>query len=198
MARPKKANKEDMATVKIENTFWKLLETEQYAQITVLRICQESGTNRNSFYYHYRDIDDLAHTAFKNNAAADVSASLLSSLFSSFQKTADQSAIVFDPTILPRSKRIMLCAASDSDFLNRLVRDLLKQTWFEALAIDEGQLSVIDALQVDFIFSGLTAVLGRTEIKDSPFLMPELARTEIGTAAIATMKRISDKQKSRA
>ena len=187
-----------MATVKIENAFWKLLETEQYGEITVLRICQESGTNRNSFYYHYKGIDDLACTAFKNNAAADVSGALLSALLSSFQNHSRQSAADFDPMILPRSKRIMLCASSDSVFLNRLVRDLLKQTWFEALAIDESLLTVIDALQIDFIFSGLTSVLGRPEIKESPFLMPELARTEIGKSAIATMKNISDKQKSRA
>ena len=196
MARPKKANKSEMATVKIENAFWNLLETERYAEITVLRICQESGTNRNSFYYHYRDIDDLAYTAFKNNAAADVSAALLSTLLSSFQDHTRLPAADIDPAILPRSKKIMLCASSDSAFLNRLVRDLLKQTWFEALSIDESRLSIIDALQIDFIFSGLTSVLGRSEIKASPFLMPELAQTEIGKAAITTMKRISDKQKS--
>ena len=197
MARPKKANREDMATVKIENAFWKLLETEQYAAITVLRICQESNINRNSFYYHYKDIDDLAYTAFKNNADANVSGALLSTLLSSFQDNPRQTVTDFDPMILPRSKRIMLCASSDSVFLNRLVRDLLKQNWFEALAIDESLLTVIDALQIDFIFSGLTTVLGSPEIKASPFLMPELARMEIGKAAIATMKSISDKQKSR-
>ena len=198
MARPKKANKEEMATVKIENAFWKLLETEGFSELTVLRICQESGTNRNSFYYHYRDIDDLAYTAFKNNAAADVSGSLLSVLLSSFQDKYSQSTADFDPLILSRSKKIMLCASSDSVFLNRLVRDLLRQTWFETLEIDESRLTIIEILQIDFIFSGLTTVLGRSEIKASPYLMPELAGTELGRAAIATMKNISDKQKSKA
>ena len=64
MARPKKSDKEEMATAKIEKAFWRLLETERYSDITVLRVSQESGVNRNSFYYHYRDIDDLAYTAF--------------------------------------------------------------------------------------------------------------------------------------
>ena len=53
MARQKKSDWNERATVKIENAFWKLLETEHYADITVSRVCQESGTNRNSFYYHY-------------------------------------------------------------------------------------------------------------------------------------------------
>ena len=198
MARPKKANKEEMATVKIENAFWKLLETERYDDITVLRICQESGTNRNSFYYHYKDIDNLAYTAFRNNADADVSGSLLSALLSSFQGTEIKYVTDFDPMILPRSKKIMLCASSDSVFLNRLVRDLLKQTWFEALSIDEELLTIVDVLQIDFIFSGLTTVLGSPEIKNSPILMSELSQTEVGKAAIAVMKNIAIKQKSQA
>lgn len=191
MARPKKSDKEKMATVKIENAFWKLLETEKYSEISVLRICQESGANRNSFYYHYSDIDDLASKAFKNNAGGEVTAALFSVLLSSLQDKQDRSSADFDPSILPHSKRIMLCAASDSAFLNRLVRDLLKQIWFEALSINDDLLSTVDILQIDFIFSGLTAILGRSEIRTSPFLMTELSQTEIGKAAINTMKNIS-------
>lgn len=196
MARPRKSNKEDMATVKIEKAFWKLLETEKYGEISVLRICQESGINRNSFYYHYNDIDDLARTAFKNNAAEEISAALFSVLLSSFQDEPNQSAAHFDPSILPHSKRIMLCAASDSPFLNQLVRDLLRQIWFDALSIDESLLTTIEKLQINFIFSGLTNILGQAEIRTSPVLMSELSQTEIGKAAIETMKTISSKQKN--
>ena len=194
MARPKKSNTEEMATVKIENAFWKLLETEKYSEISVLRICQESGVNRNSFYYHYKDIDDLASTAFKNNAADDVSEALFSVLLSSFRGSAATSEAGVDPAILPHSKKIMLCASSNSVFLNRLVRDLLKQIWFDTLHINADDLSLIDELQVDFIFFGLTSILGRPEIQDSPLLMPELAQTEIGESAINAMKSIAAKQ----
>lgn len=194
MARPKKENTEEKATVKIENAFWKLLETEKYSEISVLRICQESGVNRNSFYYHYRDIDDLASTAFKNNAADDVTDSLFSMLLSSIREGAGTSAADIDPSILPHSKKIMLCAASDSVFLNRLVCDLLRQIWFEALHIDEDKLTIIDELQVDFIFSGLTSILGCAKIRTTPLLMSELSQTEIGKAAIGTLKSISVRQ----
>ena len=94
MARPKKSDHDEIATVKIENAFWSLLETERYSDITVLRISQEAGINRNSFYYHYRDIDDLAYKAFMNNAGNEVSKTLISALLSSFQE--DHSALVFD------------------------------------------------------------------------------------------------------
>ncbi len=198
MARPKKKNKDEMATVKIENAFWKLLETENYSDITVLRISQESGTNRNSFYYHYKDINDLAYTAFMNNASGDASETLMSVLLSAFQSDSesdgDQPLPDIDPEILMHSKKVMLCASSDSVFLNHLVRDLLKQIWFDALSINEKDLSAIDILQINFIFSGLTTVLGSPEINASPLLMSSLSQTEIGKAAIAVLKNISIRQ----
>ena len=51
--------------------------------MTVRRISQESGTNRNSFYYHYVDIEDLARTAFRNNAEG--ARGLMAWLLSAFQ-----------------------------------------------------------------------------------------------------------------
>ena len=77
MARPRKSDRDEMATVKIENAYWSLLETERYSDITVLRVSQEAGINRNSFYYHYKDINDLAYQAFMRNADNEVSRALI-------------------------------------------------------------------------------------------------------------------------
>ena len=37
----------------------KLLEQRNYKEITVLDIVAESGVNRNTFYYHFRDMSAL-------------------------------------------------------------------------------------------------------------------------------------------
>ena len=87
----------------------------------------------------------------------------------------------------------MLCARSDSLFLNRLVKDLLIKVWFDALEIDGSGLSPVEQLQVDFIFSGLVSVLGSREVEGSPLIMTELSMTEIGKTAIATLKSIAEK-----
>ena len=194
MARPKKADRDAMATVRIEDAFWKLLEEMSYSDITVLRISQESGTNRNSFYYHYKDIDDLARSAFINNIDEKASRVLFSALLPALGNT-DIPVPILGPELLPHSKRIMLCARSDSLFLNRLVKDLLKQVWFGALEIDGSGLSSEEQLQIDFIFSGLVSVLGSREVESTPLIMADLSQTEIGRASINTMKRISDNNK---
>ena len=195
MARPRKTDRDEMATVKIENAFWSLLETERYSDITVLRVSQEAGINRNSFYYHYRDIDDLAQKAFMNNADNEVSKTLVSALLSAFQE--GKTALVFDLSILPYSKRIMLCARSDSPYLNQLVNNLLKTVWFDSLSIKEELMSEDEMLQSRFISAGLVSVLGSQEIKNNPLAMSTLSQTEIGKVIIATMKNIALRQQNR-
>ena len=43
----------------LKNTFLELLEKKPLAAITVKDIVAECGVNRNTFYYHFRDIPDL-------------------------------------------------------------------------------------------------------------------------------------------
>lgn len=52
----------------IKETFLKLLEEKPLNQITVKMIVEECGINRNSFYYHYRDLPDLIEEIVMENA----------------------------------------------------------------------------------------------------------------------------------
>lgn len=195
MARPKKGNLNNLATVKIENAFWRLLEAESYSDITVLRISQESGVNRNSFYYHYEDMNDLAYKAFKNNAGTDVSKALFGVLLMSLQGEKKDLAKAIDPMLISHAQKIMLCAGSDSVFLNQMVYDLLKEIWLDELSIREDLLSTEEQLQLRFIFAGLVSVLGSPEVKEVPRLMTALSQTAIGKTAITTLQSIAESQR---
>ncbi|WEV53203.1 TetR/AcrR family transcriptional regulator [Bifidobacterium sp. ESL0704] len=54
------------ATTRMENAFWKLLEERDYPKITVTDIVNMAGVNRNSFYYHYCKLNNLAETAVQH------------------------------------------------------------------------------------------------------------------------------------
>lgn len=43
----------------IRDSFVKLLNERPLSQITVKDIVDDCGVNRNTFYYHFRDIPDL-------------------------------------------------------------------------------------------------------------------------------------------
>lgn len=50
----------------MENAFWQLLGERDYAKVTVTDIVELAGVNRNSFYYHYCKLDNLAESAIKH------------------------------------------------------------------------------------------------------------------------------------
>lgn len=50
----------------IQDTFWQLLEEKPYDKITVRDIVERCGVNRNTFYYHFRDIPDLAESSARD------------------------------------------------------------------------------------------------------------------------------------
>lgn len=50
----------------IQDTFWELLEEKPFAKITVRDIVERCEVNRNTFYYHFRDIPDLAESSARD------------------------------------------------------------------------------------------------------------------------------------
>ncbi len=195
MPRPKKANIDEAATLKLENAFWQLLATERYAAITVRRVAQAAGVNRNSFYYHYRDIDDLAYQVVKHNAEHEVAKAWLAGLLAAFQGDGDWPVVTADAAILPHAERIILCARSDSSYLQQLTTDLLRQVWFDIFAIDAKRLTAVERLQVDFVFAGLLATLKSREIQGSPASLALLVQTELGQTILSTLEKIAAAQK---
>ena len=47
--------------------FFKLLETKPYKKITVSDVAAAAGLNRMTFYYHFKDIDDLVIKTIEEN-----------------------------------------------------------------------------------------------------------------------------------
>ncbi|MBP3866728.1 MAG: TetR/AcrR family transcriptional regulator [Eggerthellaceae bacterium] len=194
MPRPRKDDPQSAAPAKIEAAFWQLLEKVGYPEITVRRISQESGTNRNSFYYHYDGLEDLARKAFVNNA--EIARPLILSLIAGLQGGVAQQ-LQLNEEVVVHAQRVMLCARSESPFLRRLVNELLRDTWFEELGVDAGRLSPEESMQVEFIFGGLVAVLGGPEVEESPLIMPALANSDMGRVAVKTLKGIAEAQADR-
>lgn len=54
--------------IAIIDSFWELLEEKPYNKITVKNITDRCQVNRNTFYYHFRDIPDLLERIIKREA----------------------------------------------------------------------------------------------------------------------------------
>jgi len=191
MSRPRKDDPQSAATARIEAAFWQLLEEVGYPEITVRRVTQLAGVNRNSFYYHYDSMEGLAREAFMGNAAD--ARSLISRLIAGFR---DDSTRLAQPagSTLEHAKRVMLCARSESPFLKSLVNNMLRDVWLGELGIEQNLLSKEDRAQVEFIFAGLVAVLGGAEASESPLVMARLADSRIGRASLAALQDMAKRQ----
>ncbi len=59
---------ENLTRREIERAFLSLIEEKGLEKVTVNDIAAKSGVNRNTFYYHYRDIPSLLEAVFQERA----------------------------------------------------------------------------------------------------------------------------------
>src|SRR5690606_40839879 len=60
------------APQRLEAAFFDLLSATPYQDVTISALVREAGVNRNSFYYHYTDLDDLARSATDNVVLSEI------------------------------------------------------------------------------------------------------------------------------
>lgn len=63
MPRPRRDSEQPPAKQRMEDAFWTLLEERDYRKITVTDIVRTAQVNRNSFYYHFSGLAELADSA---------------------------------------------------------------------------------------------------------------------------------------
>lgn len=63
MPRPRRDSEILPARERLENAFWMLLGERPFAKITVTDVVREAQVNRNSFYYHFSGLPELADSA---------------------------------------------------------------------------------------------------------------------------------------
>lgn len=185
MGRPKKDPLSPPATRKIEESFWRLLSDEGYDNITILRLTQDTGLNRNTIYYHYDNVEDIARKAVEHLMDSETVSTFISQLLSGEKDLGS------NPQFVPRIQKLLLLAESDSPFLQSFVKATLLQTWFHCFCIDASKLSASDWMVLDFISSGITSILGSKIFPDHPEIISLFPTTEIGKAALHTLQKLS-------
>lgn len=71
MGRPRK-EEGTKAIDLLERAFFRQLATSPFEKLTISGIAKVAGVNRNSFYYHYTDMNDLAVSAVSNLLLPDI------------------------------------------------------------------------------------------------------------------------------
>lgn len=188
MSRPKMNEREASAVYKIETAFWALIEQKDFSDITMQLLAKEAGINRNSLYYHYANLYEVASQAFNEVMSDEASMVFIDTLISAPQNLISNWERL---QLSDRVKKVHLFARSNSPLLRSLLKEALISRWFRKLGIDQQSLTAEKLLQIDYIASGFISVLGNPEIEKNPLFLQSFPDSLIGRAAIKTLQQMA-------
>lgn len=191
MPRPKQCAYEDSAKGKIESAFWNILENEGFNSVTMRRLAQESGLNRNTIYYHFNNVQEISLSAFNNIFTHEAGQMFINMILSDYSIF---SPALKDSELYSNIKKIHLFAKSESPLLAAIVKESLKMVWFSNVGILAETLTTSDKMQIEYIMSGFISVIGNSEFIKDFSVLKILPDCLIGKAAINTLKEIAAKQ----
>jgi len=156
MPRPRYAKDDTTAKQKLEQAFWSCLSEVPFEKITVAQVVKQADVNRNTFYYHFDDMNDLAKTAVQDTALEPLA---IRTILAAFLHDGGTEALDQIPDIGDRVDRICLLAGRHSTpELQMMLRSQLKKVWGEAFGFDPNELDLEGQLALEFASGGFLAL----------------------------------------
>ena len=163
MPRPRRDSEILPAKDRLENAFWELLAEREYNKITVTDIVRTADVNRNSFYYHFSGLPELADSAILHAVENTPMPGVPGRDFDPDTEWRKHvTALLRDPEQRQRLDRLALLAGphSSSELVSSL-KEFGRLTMISVLGLDADNLDLKTDLMLDFTVGGMLAVLQR-------------------------------------
>lgn len=163
MPRPRRDSEILPAKERLENAFWELLSEREYNKITVTDIVRAADVNRNSFYYHFSGLPELADSAILHAVENTPMPGVPGRDFDPDTEWRKHvTALLRDPEQRQRLDRLALLAGphSSSELVSSL-KEFGRLTMISVLGLDADNLDLKTDLMLDFTVGGMLAVLQR-------------------------------------
>ena len=197
VARPRKDAAEPCARARLVNAFWALMEGGPAAEISVGAVTRAAGCNRGTFYYHFKDIDELRKTAVSQMLLDD------GALADGVWRAALEGDIdsLFEHGGSECLHRLVLALESGSaPLVNTIARTTVIDRWTRAACTDGEELAPDARFAIQFMVSGvmsLMVAMGYSNEGVSPLPKIELgpcARDYLASVALATLDAVAKAQ----
>ncbi|MDO4400287.1 MAG: TetR/AcrR family transcriptional regulator [Coriobacteriia bacterium] len=157
MPRPRYETGEKTARERLEDAFWACLAEKPFDKITVADVTKRASVNRNTFYYHYEDMNDLARTVARETA---LEPERITSVLAHIFRGGGSEVLARIPDVDRRADCIYLLAGKNSNAeLRQMLRDALIDTWSQAFSIDFKSLDLEGQLAIEFVLGGIMAII---------------------------------------
>lgn len=163
MPRPRRDSEILPAKDRLENAFWELLSEREYNKITVTDIVRTADVNRNSFYYHFSGLPELADSAILHAVEDTPMPGMPGRDFNPDTEWRKRvTALLRDPEQRQRLDRLALLAGPHSSpELVSSLKEFGRLTMISVLGLDADNLDLKTDLMLDFTVGGMLAVLQR-------------------------------------
>ena len=163
MPRPRRDSEILPAKDRLENAFWELLSEREYNKITVTDIVRTADVNRNSFYYHFSGLPELAASAILHAVEDTPMPGVPGRDFNPDTEWRKHvTARLRDPEQRQRLDRLALLAGPHSSpELVSSLKEFGRLTMISVLGLDADSLDLKTDLMLDFTVGGMLAVLQR-------------------------------------
>ena len=163
MPRPRRDSEILPAKERLENAFWELLSERENNKITVTDIVRTADVNRNSFYYHFSGLPELADSAILHAVEDTPMPGVPGRDFNPDTEWRKHvTALLRDPEQRQRLDRLALLAGPHSSpELVSSLKEFGRLTMISVLGLDADNLDLKTDLMLDFTVGGMLAVLQR-------------------------------------
>lgn len=186
MARPRK--NATGARDRIETTFWEMLAEKPLSEITVGTLSKRAGVNHNTFYYHFRSLEDLGCRAI-DRLAADAPIEIALDTFLNHGITARE-LLEKTPSALPTAARASLVAHSGSTALVAHLRTAVRNRWLTVLGVAPGASNPELEFLLTFLIGGMLTTLGEYGAKGLEEQLPSMLDSGLGSTLVQILTRL--------
>lgn len=167
MARPRKSEYAS-ANARLIDAFWACLEDHRLPDITISTITKNAQLNRGTFYYHFRDMDDLIARAIEVEFNSQA---LLPSIFDLITGAPDAAPAA--ELMQQRLRHLgLLIDRGCLDVLSTHIKRLVRQMWTAILCREGEDLKPETLFIIEYTTSGIIGLIAndtmRAAVQDSP------------------------------
>jgi len=189
MPRPKYLQDDETAREKLIRAFWDGIRDMPFHKLTVTEIIRRADLNRNSFYYHFADIEDMAEKIVRETLMNDLPGILVSEMNHGVGAVVD--SLLADKFIRKRFDRVCLLAGKNSSpQLQEMLKTTLADNWKSYLHIEFEKLTREDRLVFEFCLGGVFSLLAFSADNKMNPPIRDMFATDFGRTALRTVTNL--------
>lgn len=185
MPRPRHDSEVLPAKERLENAFWELLADRDYRKIAVTDVVREAGVNRNSFYYHFSSLPELADSAILHQVESIPinRTPIRTAIPRNNGETASPPRSPIQSSV-SASTTALLAGPHSTLELTESLRDFCRLQMLSTLQRDPKNLDLKTDLMVEFTVGGMLAVLQRWPELSDTIEIKDLLKEDVAVLAM--------------